>query len=552
MKKKLLLLFVLMLTVAGVLAACGDNESTGSDDTKDKNEENNGDDGSAEEDGDVFVLGEEPLDITMFGNYDWYTMPQWGADVATEWIKENKKVNISSIDSGGNAEQKLTTMIVSGELPDFIWTDRGATVERLREGGQLVALDPYLDKYTNLRDWFGEQGINMLRSEDGKLYQFPNWYNSQPFGNAGYVVNKGIYEELGSPSLETTEDLYEYLKLVKENYPDVVPFETDIDGQGINVLYSAFAEGESPANINNVAVPNGDKLSSIFTDEAYVESLKYVSKLFRERLMTQDALTQDADMVREKVSSGQIAVYAGASPTDYARSGHYHLQEQDPDGGYFMIWPIHEEGLDKNEIYPGSYNMMGWNVSVITKSAEDPEKVFAFLDWLTGPEGQSSLIFGPEGEYWDGFNDQGLPQFTEKYYEDAEGLAKVEEDTVNFQWNGNSNFLDTAKAEFELTLPEDKQNWTTQWQHTITWETQYDATQYLNISPLPESEEGIIQQRIGEIFEEARAQAVYAQSDEEVEKIMQNAEKSAQDVGYEKLLEFQTAKWQENLSTLEE
>lgn len=545
----MLLLFVFLLSVVVILTACGDDESSTSE-TNDGGEKEENKQGEETEEEELFVLGEEPLEITMFGNYDWYTMPQWGADVATGWIKENRKVDIQSIDSGGNAEQKLTTMIVSGELPDFIWTDRGPTVERLREGDQLVPLDPYLDKYTNLRDWFGEQGINMLRSEDGHLYQFPNWYNSKPFGNAGYVVNKGIYEELGSPPLETTDDLYDYLKLVKENYPDVIPFETDIDGQGISVLYSAFAEGESPANISNIAVPDGDKLSSLFTDEAYMESLKFASKLYREKLMTQDALTQDADMVREKVSSGQIAVYAGASPTDYARSGHYHLLDQDPNGGYFMIWPIHKEGLDKNEIYPGSYNMMGWNVSVITKSAEDPEKVFAFLDWLTGPEGQSSLIFGPEGEYWDGFNEDGLPQFTEKYYEDPEGLAKVEEDTVNFQWNGNSNFLDTAKAEFELTLPEDKQNWTTKWQHEITWKTQYNATHYLNIFPLPESDEGIIRQRIGEIHEEARAQAIYAESDEEVEGILQNAEKAAQDVGYEKLLEFQTAKWQENLETL--
>ncbi|GAB2532707.1 extracellular solute-binding protein [Gracilibacillus alcaliphilus] len=537
-------LLILLLTV-GIIAGCSES-STNTDADSDQEETENGETA----DGEPFVLGEEPLEITMFGNYDWYTMPGWGDDEATAWIKENKQVDITAVDGGGNAEQRLTTMIAGEDLPDFIWTDRGTPVERLREGGALVPLDPYLDKYTNLRDWFGEAGINMLRSEDGHLYQFPNWYNSSPFGNAGYVVNKGIYEELGSPPLETTDDLYEYLKLVQENYPDVIPFEVGIDGQGINVLYSAFAEGESPANINNIAVPQGDQLVSIFTDENYIESMKYASQLFRERLITQDALTQDQDMLIEKVTTGNLAVYAAASPTDHARTGHYALQEEDPDGGYFMIWPIHKEGLDKNEIYPGSYNMMGWNVSVITKAAEDPEKVFAFLDWLTGPEGQASLIFGPEGKYWDGFDEEGFPRFTDAYYEDPEGLATIEEDTANFQWNGNSNFLDTAKANFEATLSEEHRNWTTHWQHTITWDTQYDATQYLNISPLPESEEGIIQQRIGEIFEEARAEALYAQSDEEVEAIMARAEESAQSVGYQTLLDFQTEKWQENLATL--
>ncbi len=543
--RKLWMIFAAIFLVMAVMAGCNTevvNEENEKPEKQEKQEENN-----AKE---AFVLGSEQLDITMFGNYDWYTMPGWGQDASSAWIKENKKVNITAIDGGGKAEQKLTTMIAGNSLPDFIWTDKGADVERLREGGALVALDPYLDKYTNLRDWFGEEGLNMLRSEDGKLYQFPNWYNAKPFGNAGYVVNKAIYEELGSPVLETTEDLYNYLVMVKEKFPDVIPFETDIEAQGVNVLYSAFAENESPANITNIAVPKGDKLVSIFSDPAFVESMKYSSRLFREGLMTQDVLTQDQDMVLQKVTTGKVAVYASASPTNNAGLGHYNLIKDNPDGGYFMIWPIHKEGLDKNKIYPGAYNMMGWNVSVITQNAKDPERVFAFLDWLTGPEGQATLTFGPTGEYWDGFNAAGLPNFTDKYHEDPEGAAQAEKDTLNLAWVGNSNFLDTAKAKFEETLPMEKRNWTTHWQNTVTWPTQYDATQYLNIAPLPESDEGIIKQRIGEILEEARAQALYSKSDEEVEAIYENAEKQAQSVGYEKLLEFNTKKWQENLAKL--
>lgn len=549
--RKFWVLFGIFILVLTVMSACADDKASSEDESKDPEAKAETDEGESGSD-DLYVLGEEQLNLTMFGNYDWYTMPPWGEDVATEWIKENMKVDIEAIDGGGNAAQRLTTMIAGGDLPDFIWLDKGADVERLREGGALVPLDGYLEKYPNLKEWFGEAGINMLRSEDGKLYQFPNWYNKDAFGNAGYVVNKGIYEELGSPPLETTEDLYEYLKQVKEKFPDVTPFETDVEGQGINVLYSAFAENQSPANIRINAVPEGDKLSSIFTNKEYIESLQYVSKLFREGLITQDALTQDRDMVTAKVTSGRVAVYASASPTDYALTGHYNLLEEDPDDGYFMIWPIAKEGLNKDNIYPGAYDMMGWNVSVITKDAEDPEAVFAFLDWLTGPLGQSTLIFGPEGKYWDGFDDEGYPQFTEEYVNDPEGAGKVEEDTLNFQWNGNSNYLDTAKAKFTAELPLEDRNWTTHWQNEITWKTQYDTTSYLGIDPLPETEEGQIQQSVGDIAEEARAKAINAQSDEEVAEIFAQTEKDAQSVGYDRLLEYKTEKWQENLKKLGE
>ena len=87
---------------------------------------------------DTFVLGEKPLEFSFYGHYDWYTMPDWGADLATKWIQENKKVNVVPVSSGGVAKNKLSTMIVSGELPDVIWMERGAEVEKLRAEGMLV------------------------------------------------------------------------------------------------------------------------------------------------------------------------------------------------------------------------------------------------------------------------------------------------------------------------------------------------------------------------------------------------------------------------------
>lgn len=546
---KFWLFAVILILTFGVLAACAKDTAK----EEEKPDTGSKDPGTTEEkpkEDEPFVLGSEPLEITMFGNYDWYTMPKWGDDLATGNIKEKMKVNVTAIDSGGDAAARLSTMIAGKDLPDFIWTDKGDTVEKLRQAGKLVPLDQYMDKYTNLRDWLTEDALNMLRSEDGKLYQFPNWYNSKPFGNAGYLVNKGIYEALGSPDLKTPEDLYNYLKQVKEKYPNVVPFETDVEGGGIDVLYSAFAEGYSPKNISYRFVAKGDELTSIFDNEDYIDSLKFASKLFRERLITQDALTQDRDMVTEKVASGRIAVYASASPTDLGKEGHAYLESQNPDDGYFFIEPIAKEGLDRNKIHPGAYEMLGWNVSVITTDAKDPEKVFAFLDWLTGPEGNSLLIFGPEGKYWDGFDDEGFPKFTQDYVTDKEGVAKVETDTINFQWNGNSNFLDSAKAKFESTLKEEDKNWTTYWQQNLLWNTQLDTTEYYAINPMPDTPEGETLQQVKEIFLAAKAKAINAGSDEEVEKIFADASKNAEAAGYSNLLKFQTEKWLANKAKL--
>lgn len=547
-KKSLFLLLALLLMTTSLLTACSDNSST-STNTKpnpNSNPDHNVEVGTIDET--VYELGQDPLEFTFYGHYSSYTMPPWGADAGSKWIQENKKVTVKPIYAGNDAAAKLNTMIATNNLPDVIWIDRAADFDRLREAGLLVSLDDYVEKYPNLKQWLGDEGINILRAEDGHLYGFPNWYANRPFGNAGYVVNRKIHKALGEPKLETTEDLYQYLKLVKDKFPSVIPYQPGLaaDGQGIDTLYSAFKENDHKYP-GMRAVPTGDRLTSIYSDPAYIEAMKYTSKLFREKLISQDSFTQTLDQITETVMSGNVAVFAGASPTDIASKAHPELVKNDPDGGYFMIWPIHKEGLDKNKIFPGTYTTLGWNVAAITKAAEDPEAIFAFLDWYTGPEGQTINFWGPEGKYWKGLKEDGItPIFTEDYIMDAAGLLEYQGVSSKLMWVGNTVFADVTKAEFDSTLPADQRNWTTKWQHDITWKTQANATEFINLSPVPNSDLGMTAKRLDEIYLQARAEAIYAQSDEEVEAILKKAETASMAAGYQQLLDYKTERWQAN------
>ncbi|CAM3135096.1 extracellular solute-binding protein [Paenibacillus taichungensis] len=532
------LLTGLSVTLIIVMALMGCSGSGGNTASQEKN---------SPVSGDTFVLGEKPLEFSFYGHYDWYTMPDWGKDAATKWIKENKKIDVVPISSGGVAKNKLSTMIVAGELPDVIWMDRGADVEKLRSEGMLVPFDDYLNKYPNLKKWAGESTLELLRSPDGKLYQFPNWYTTQPNGNAGYLVNKKIYEELGSPSLETPEDLYVYLKQVKSKYPDVVPLEVGQTAAGVDIMVSAFAENRPHTFNSMIAVPQGDQLVSLFTDPVYRELLQYMSRLYREKLVTQDAFTQKLEQVEQKVINGKVAIYVASSPTEFGSKGNNLLKAQDPDAGYIMVWPVHKAELDRNKIFPGDYKQLGWNVSVITKSAKDPEAIFAFLDWFTGPDGQRTIMWGPEGLYWDGTDEEDMPLFTDKFTSDAKGRDELMNATVNFQWNGNTVYVDNSKMKFESTLPPEKRNFETYWQSEITWKTQMNTTEFANLDPASDSEEGIIAQRVFEIYEQVRAKAISSTtSDQEVLSLLDKAEADAQKSGYDKLLKYKTARWQEN------
>lgn len=534
----------LLLAVAMILASCSNNTNNTQNDPVTRQPTT-----TEERVYDGTMKQVRPVSFSFYGHYDWFTSQPWGEDPTSKWIKDHLGVEVTAIQSSGAAEAKMNTMIASNELPDVIMMDRGAMVERLRQAGQLVALDEFIDKYPNLKKYAGEDTLNLLRSEDGKLYIFPNWYTSSPNGNGGWVVNTKIYKELGEPKLATFDDLYAYLKLVKERYPDVVPLEVGIGGRGIEVIASGFAE-HFPAKLFAMnAYPEGDRLVSIYKSPVYEEAMLYIAKLFREKLMTQDAFTQKPDQVQEKLGNGKAAVFVYDDVANAGRTGHLAWQSIDPTGGYQAIWPIHRAGLNPENITVNEYNSLGWNAVVITKHAQDPEAIFAYLDWSTSPEGQRILFFGPQGLYWNEFDADGAPIPNEAW------LTSSQEEKGNqklgaFIWTGNTTFVDTSKAKLEMELPEDVRNWTTIAQTTVFWNTSLNMTEFVNLDPLPDTDEGIIQQTVNDIYTEVRAKLMFAKSDEEVRALIREAEQDAAKAGFARLLEYKTAKWQENLQRM--
>jgi len=497
----------------------------------------------------------KPVTFTQYVHYDWYTAPTWEERPHGQWITENLGIVMEPIQSNGAAANKLNTMIVSNQLPDAIVLDRGKDVDRLVSAGKLVALDPYLEKYPEFAQTIGEETLNMLRSEDGKLYQVPNWFinGDQGNGNAAYLINRKIHKELGSPQLETWSQLEDYLRQVKEKYPDVVPIDfgevRDGESQLFGLLYSGSADDRTPMFVGN-GVPQGDKFQSIYEDQGFVDTALFASRLFRDGLTSKDAFTQTRDQVLEKLNNGKIAVFGAfdAVVEGIGREANNILRAADPEAGYDVIWPFHKEGVDKNKVYPGGYNTLGWNVNVITTNAKDPEAIFAYMNWAISEEGQQIFFFGPPGLFYDEVVD-GVPVPNDAY-KNRDPKAYDELKIGEFNWYGNTVYVDTTKAKREQLLPEEAQDWTTIAQYTVSFQTTRNVTEFSNLDPAPDSDEGIIQQRFKDHQKQIISKIVFASNDEAVRNIIEGAKTEAEKLQYQKLLDWKTAKWQDNLKVM--
>lgn len=95
------MLLTTALMVMPMLAACSSNNTNSTNKPSGETSTGNNKEGG-------FALGDKPLEFSFYGHYDWYSMPAWGEDPATKWIKDTKKVNVVPINSGGMPSRSST------------------------------------------------------------------------------------------------------------------------------------------------------------------------------------------------------------------------------------------------------------------------------------------------------------------------------------------------------------------------------------------------------------------------------------------------------------
>jgi ABC-type glycerol-3-phosphate transport system substrate-binding protein len=498
----------------------------------------------------------QDLSFTWYKNYDWYSAEQWANEKGGEkWIQSTYGVNIQFLDSGGAPDQRLATMILDEEFPDVISLERDANLRTLIEAGLVLPLDGYLDTYPNLRKYLGDEILNMMRAQDGKLYAFPNWAAplGQLSGGAGWLLQKKYHDALGNPAINTYDELYEYLKTLKARYPNIVPLEVgrDFQSDAARALYGGFGANLNPAYPISNLYRDGNTLKSSLEDPYYREMLLFVNKLYRERLITQDMFTITDDIVKERIRNGLvgIACLSDIFDTENVIVPNMELKAEDPSYELSPMNPVHAAGIPLESVHTNFTNCSGWNVSVITKDAANPEKIFAFLDWMFGNEGQLVLVYGVPGKYFISgeYDSFGYPvKMTDAFF--SASNEEIDSEWCETNWVGNTAFVDNmAKYIYETTgyaqqLKLDQFNYT--WNHSV------DSTELTDIVPPLNTDMGVLFQYIDGIYQQAIPAIITASSEARAQTLMDQYLVELKQAGLDRLLAWQWEIISSNLTKL--
>lgn len=322
-------------------------------------------------------------------------------------------------------KEKQKVILAGGDLPDILTFFQlpNSDIMKYGEQGLLEELTQNLDKLPNYKQIVeaDEYAPSKIYSEDGKSYAF---YNAQyiPDGNQGILaagaVRMDLLRECGINEVPATlDELYEAGKALKEKYPEKYPMIIHEEWQQIeNTVATAY-------HTNTGRYYNGKQYVYGPLEDNYKKTLMYMSKLYKEGLISPDYITHTSEQGQATVANGEAMIIPSIWDGYVAN-----WVKQYPDQEWVLIPNISEKKGDHSwEFYSGKSSEWSLNptysVAVSSKSKVKDE-MLQLMDIQYSPEIIELLTWGVEGETFEVKAD-GTKEFVQKYIDDTELLVGI-------------------------------------------------------------------------------------------------------------------------------
>ena len=343
--------------------------------------------------------------------------------IQTGWfgtlLKEKFNVEFNIIKETGNT---YTTLVEQGDLGDLIiWGATGDNYFDAIDAGLL--LDWNQDGILTEYGPYVEQNMAAALAHNadisgGKVYGCASGLATDSSNHDQFFytwdLRFDIYNEIGCPEIKDLDGLVEVFKQMKEAHPTnengdetyAVSIWPDWDGSMVmypKALATAYY-GYDELGIGLYNCETGEFYDCLDKEGPYVEMLKFFNTLYREGLLDPSSMTQDYDTATAKVTAGRTFW----SIFNYAGNLLYNTDDNLSKGSAMLpVCPT--------EASPCVYGLGVYGTSTmwsIGSKTEYPDVCMQIINWLSTPEGKIESDYGPQGLMWD-YDENGKTYFTE-------------------------------------------------------------------------------------------------------------------------------------------
>jgi len=344
-----------------------------------------------------------------------------GTDIHFEWVP-----NASYAD-------KFNITLASGNLPKIIYVpdSKGPSFVSAVKSGAFWDLTDKLKNYPNLSQ--ASEIILNNSSINGRTYGV---YRGRELGRNGVYYRKDWLENVGLEEPKTIDEFYNMLKAFKEKDPDGNGKD---DTYGLVMVKWTAGWGAGFDQIKlwfgapNVWGEQDGQLVPEFEFDEYFEALKFMKKLYDEKLVNQDFAVMDSAKWIDPLVNGQAGVIidvvdGAARVDDKIKAANAAAGKEDDREHYMDVFGAvtGPDGQIRTLPTSGFAGLLAIPKSSV-KTEEEVDRILKFLDQLNEPELQTLTSFGLEGVHYTKIDDQTLERSTDAVLleSEVEGLNQM-------------------------------------------------------------------------------------------------------------------------------
>ncbi len=376
-----------------------------------------------------------------------------------------------------------------------------------------------------------------------------------------WAIRWDLYKELGYPQYNTLEEFADVLEAMRELYPinetgeETYAIATERDsvwGVADNVRNLAEAYyGNRWFGFGMFDPESGHFEGALEESSMYLECLRFYNDLHQRGLLETEMT--DNDLTDIKIETGR---YMCALQSGIIVDGIYNDNYAENNMQMFPWLPMNAKVLVRELDTNGRRYI--WSIDDNTRNAV---LCMQILNWLATPEGRMTCEYGPQGLCWD-YNEEGhlyLTEFGQEVYEDiyTEMIGEYEGtgdfytgrfplsyevwdiNASNPDSNGdtyNYEYWTTTQKEVRCATEEDWQAMAdaSNAQEYIIESGRYVMLPYTDYEQVTDTPEEYVVLR--DILVEYTEKAMYAESDEAFEQVVEEMRAQAQANGYDELI----------------
>ncbi|MBQ3891327.1 MAG: extracellular solute-binding protein [Lachnospiraceae bacterium] len=415
MKKRVFAIIMASILATSLLAGCGAKTETSSNEpTETKTEET----ASTEEKEDNFVESkyQTTYGSKMFDNvtitvelFDRSNAPDGSTITDNRWTKYvNEQMNKVGITvefvpvPRWDEVTKMQAMVASQTAPDLTLTYTYAYAEDYFNQGGVWDLSEFVDgadQAINLKQYVGEDVLNIGRNGDGALYGIVA--KRATTAKSNFFIRKDWLDKLGLSIPTNPDELYTALdKFVHEN-PDGNDKANGAiiwNGWNLKQVFSKIAGDPKAVEVSG----GGEDVIQDYYDPGMYDYYKYLNKLYNNGLIHPEYYSLAEDDFKSQIVTGNLgfAEYSVNGNVDVLRGSLLKtLKENVPSADFVSIPQF--ANVNDGVVYNAGYGAGGLIAFCpLTATEEKVEACMTYLDWMSTTDGGMVLYHGFEGEHY--------------------------------------------------------------------------------------------------------------------------------------------------------